>query len=60
MPTLNGAAAADALRLLSPGSRIVAFSAALEEKPVWADAYLNKGHILEMKSLIERLASQSV
>lgn len=42
MPGMNGEAVAEALRLLSPHSRIVLFSAVLREKPAWADAYLDK------------------
>lgn len=59
MPTLNGAATANALRLLAPKSRIVAFSGALEKKPDWADAFLDKNQILELTPLLHSLAAQS-
>ena len=58
MPTLNGASTANALRLLAPQSRIVAFSAALEKKPSWADAFLNKDRIGQIASLLDTLASE--
>ena len=60
MPTINGASAANALRLLAPASRIVAFSAALEEQPDWADAFLNKDRIVEMTPLLESLCAERV
>jgi hypothetical protein len=37
---------------VSPGSRIVAFSAVLSETPEWADAYLNKDRIGEVVPLL--------
>ncbi|MGH2819392.1 MAG: response regulator transcription factor [Actinomycetota bacterium] len=55
MPLLNGEATAGLLRASSPGSRIVAFSAVLESKPEWADAYLNKERISDIAPLVERL-----
>ena len=58
MPTINGASTANALRLLAPHSRIVAFSAALDKKPDWADAFLNKDRIVEMTPLLESLVTQ--
>lgn len=58
MPTINGASTANALRLLAPHSRIVAFSAALERKPVWADAFLNKDRIGQIASLLDTLATE--
>ena len=59
MPTINGASTANALRLLAPDSRIVAFSAALVKKPDWADAFLNKTRIVEMTPLLESLSAQT-
>ena len=59
MPTLNGAATANALRLLAPKSRIVAFSGALEKKPDWADAFLDKDRIHEIGPLLQTLATES-
>ena len=55
MPQMNGQEAATEIRKSVPGSRIVAFSALLDSKPVWADAYLNKDRISEIAPLVERL-----
>ena len=60
MPSLNGASTANALRLLAPESRIVAFSTALSAKPEWADAFLNKERIVEMAALLKNLSEQRV
>ena len=55
MPHMNGQDAAVQIRKVVPDSRIVAFSALLDAKPVWADAYLNKDRISEIAPLVERL-----
>ena len=55
MPQMNGREAAVEIRKIVPESRIVAFSALLESKPAWADAYLNKDRISEIAPLVERL-----
>ena len=55
MPNLDGADAARFLRAILPDSRIVAFSAVLDDKPEWADAYLNKQRISEIVPLLGRL-----
>ena len=55
MPHVNGGDAALEIRKNVPGSRIVAFSALLDSKPAWADAYLNKDRISEIAPLVERL-----
>ena len=55
MPHVNGHDAAVEIRKSVPGSRIVAFSALLDSKPAWADAYLNKDRISEIAPLVERL-----
>jgi DNA-binding NarL/FixJ family response regulator len=55
MPHMNGRDAAVEIRKIVPGSRIVAFSALLDSKPPWADAYLNKDRISEIAPLVERL-----
>jgi two-component system, response regulator PdtaR len=59
MPRMNGGDAADQIRLAVPESRIVAFSALLDSKPAWADAYLNKERISEIAPLVERLMSRA-
>ncbi|MDQ3646024.1 MAG: response regulator [Actinomycetota bacterium] len=55
LPRLDGETAAEILRAVTPESRIVAFSAILEARPEWADAYLNKERISEMAPLLQRL-----
>lgn len=59
MPRMNGRDAADQIRKVVPASRIVAFSALLDSKPVWADAYLNKDRISEIAPLVERLLNRA-
>jgi CheY-like chemotaxis protein len=60
MPRLDGAGAAEILRCLVPDARIVAFSAALDSKPDWADAFLNKERIGEVVPLLNSLAATRV
>ncbi len=55
MPRLNGADTAKIINAVSPGSRIVAFSAVLSERPEWSDAYLNKERIGQVAPLLEGL-----
>jgi CheY-like chemotaxis protein len=52
LPRLDGEGAAEILRTITPDSRIVAFSAILEDQPAWADAYLNKERISELMPLL--------
>lgn len=52
MPLLNGADAARVIRSVAPLARIVAFSAHLEDRPAWADNYLNKERIAEIAPLL--------
>lgn len=52
LPRIDGARAAQIVRALAPESRIVAFSAALDGQPEWADAYLNKERISELMPLL--------
>ena len=56
MPELDGMHTSIVLRKLAPQAKIVAFSAYLEAKPNWADAYLSKDRIVEMSSLIKAMA----
>ncbi len=56
MPGMDGAETAHALRSVAPGSRIVAFSAVLHEKPDWADAFLDKDRISEIAPMLTVLA----
>jgi CheY-like chemotaxis protein len=55
MPKMNGAETSYVVRFLAPGSRILAFSTLLDERPSWADAYLNKDSIGEIVPLIEKI-----
>lgn len=52
LPRLDGEGAAEILRAIAPTSRIVAFSALLDRKPDWADAFLNKDRISELMPLL--------
>lgn len=52
MPRLDGEGTAEILRAVIPGTKIVAFSAILADKPNWADAYLNKERISELMPLM--------
>jgi two-component system chemotaxis response regulator CheY len=55
LPRLDGEGAAEILRAVTPQSKIVAFSAILERRPDWADAYLNKDRIVELMPLLVSL-----
>ena len=52
MPEMDGAEAAEKIREMYPDARIVAFSAALEEKPGWADDFYQKGDLPDLQVLI--------
>ncbi len=52
LPRLDGEGAAEILRAITPHSKIVAFSAVLDRRPSWADAYLNKARISELMPLL--------
>ena len=60
MPRMNGAKTAEVLRGIIPEAKIVAFSAILEAKPAWADAYLNKERIIEVAPLLSAYVSNGV
>jgi CheY-like chemotaxis protein len=53
LPRLDGEGAAEILRAVTPTTKIVAFSALLEERPQWADAYLNKDRVGELMPLLQ-------
>ena len=55
MPKLDGAKTAEIVRVLAPETKIVAFSALLEGKPRWADAFLNKSRIAEVAPVLYSL-----
>lgn len=52
LPQLDGEGAAEILRAVVPGTKIVAFSAFLDKQPEWADAFLNKDRISELMPLL--------
>lgn len=52
MPGMDGSEAAPRIRELYPGARIVAFSAALDAKPGWADDFYPKGDLPDLHLLI--------
>lgn len=56
MPAMTGEEAAPYLRVLSPASRIVAFSSSLDSKPLWADTFADKADTLGAVELIRQLA----
>lgn len=53
LPRLDGEGAAEIMRAVVPGTKIVAFSAMLARQPDWADAYLNKDRVVEMMPLLK-------
>lgn len=55
LPRLDGEGAAEILRTITPDSKIVAFSAILDRRPKWADAYLNKERIGDLVPLLGTL-----
>ena len=55
MPNRTGEETAAMLRNIVPAARIIAFSAILEAKPAWADAFLEKQNINDVAPLVEGL-----
>jgi YesN/AraC family two-component response regulator len=55
MPYLDGEGTAQMLRAICPESRIVAFSAVLEQQPEWCDSYLNKSRLTEIAPVLHAL-----
>lgn len=55
MPNRCGDEAAGIIRLQCPDALIIAFSAVIDKKPLWADAFLEKHHIGDMAPLVEGL-----
>ena len=52
MPNRNGSEAAALIRSVLPGVRIVAFSAVMDVKPDWADAFCRKTEIADISTII--------
>ncbi len=59
MPRWDGARAAIFIREHSPATKIVAFSAVLEESPEWADTFLVKHDVTRLVTKVEELVAQS-
>lgn len=59
MPRCHGGEAAAGIRVSSPRSKIVAFSAVLTEPPAWADTYVFKNHIDALVPLVELLCGEA-
>ena len=53
MPNRSGGEAAALIRSILPGVRIVAFSAVIDVKPEWADAFCAKTDIAEIGAIVE-------
>jgi CheY-like chemotaxis protein len=57
MPTQSVRRIARSLQSIRPQTRIVAFSPALQERPEWADSYLNQDRIAAASPLFRALLS---
>lgn len=55
MPRRGGSETALLIRDIVPGAQIIAFSATLDRKPTWADAFLEKHNISDVVPLVEGL-----
>jgi hypothetical protein len=56
MPRWDGSKAAQFIRQRCPNSKIIAFSAVLQEPPEWADDFLVKNDVMELIPLAEQMA----
>jgi CheY-like chemotaxis protein len=52
MPAMTGGEAAAEIRRMAPDTRIIAFSAALQSKPDWADELFVKGEMPDLRTVI--------
>ncbi|HEX2296501.1 MAG TPA: response regulator transcription factor [Actinomycetota bacterium] len=57
MPRWDGSKAAAFIRERCPRTKIVAFSAVLQEPPDWADDFLVKNDVMELIPLAEQIAT---
>lgn len=55
MPNRSGEETAGIIRIECPDALIIAFSAVIDRKPTWADAFLEKDHINDVAPLVEGL-----
>lgn len=60
MPRWDGAKAAEFIRVHCPDTKIIAFSAVLEDPPGWADRFLMKTDIAHLLPMVEELARPSL
>lgn len=60
MPYVNGDPAAEMLRAVAPNSKILGFSAALGDRPDWADVYVPKERIGDVLRVAEELMTKKV
>ncbi len=60
MPRWDGAKAAEFIRTRCRRTKIIAFSAVLEEPPEWADAFVLKTRAEELLAVADELAAASV
>ncbi len=60
MPRWDGAKAAEFIRTRCRRTKIIAFSAVLEEPPDWADAFVLKARAEELLAVADELAAASV
>ncbi len=56
MPRWDGSKAAEFIRQRCPRSKIIAFSAVLQDPPPWADDFLVKNDVMELIPLAEQMA----
>ena len=57
MPVMNGSHAAELIRWLVPGIRIVACSGMLKERPPWADAHVPKARMKDIAHAVSDACS---
>lgn len=60
MPAMKGDDTAKLLRKIVPDAAVIAFSAVINERPPWADAFLPKSRLSDAAQLIEVLRPVSV
>ena len=58
MPAMSGEHAARLVRRVSPGSRIVVFSAVIDNQPPWAEGAVRKDEIDRLVGVLDRLSGQ--
>lgn len=59
MPDMDGRKTAAALRRAAPGTRIIAFSAFLDEAPDWADGHIAKPRIGQLPEMLTAMYQDS-